>query len=212
MVISVVPCVIGIFFASVSDEEAGDLEGLSFDADFSDFTGADFLAVGVHKDDGVLRIGFTHGAGFGVHTGDVSENHGSFGLTETFHEFHAGSAVELVIDFRIEGFAGDRGVLKSGEIIFGKIFSDEEAVHGRRSAEAGDSALGKERHDLGGVEAVEVIDHDGALIEPLTVNFSPEGLCPSGIADGEMQTVRIDTLPPAGSDDVTEGVGETVDD
>jgi N utilization substance protein B len=102
-------------------------------------------------------------------------------------------------------------VVKSGEVVLGKILSDKESVHRRRSAEAGDSALGEERHDLCGIKAVKIVDHNCTLVEPLTVDFSPESLRPTGIGDGKVQTVRFDTLPPAGGDDVSKRVGKAMD-
>ena len=56
------------------------------------------------------------------------------------------------------------------------------------------------------MEAVEVVDEDGCLAEPLAVQLAPQRLAPAGFGDGQMQAVGVDAVPVFGGEEMAEGV------
>ena len=64
----------------------------------------------------------------------------------------------------------------------------------------------KQGQNLLGVETVKVVDEDGCLTQPLTVELAPQGLCPAGIGNGQVQTVGIHLMPVFCGDKVTQWV------
>ena len=64
----------------------------------------------------------------------------------------------------------------------------------------------KQGQNLLGVETVKVVDEDGCLTQPLTVELAPQGLCPAGIGNGQVQAVGIHLMPVFCGDKVTQWV------
>ena len=56
------------------------------------------------------------------------------------------------------------------------------------------------------MESVKVVGEYTCFTEPLTVELAPESLAPTGIRNGEMQTVGIYVVPVLCSGVVTKGV------
>ena len=88
----------------------------------------------------------------------VSDDHCAFALAEAFMDLKTCKLFELSVDFRIQRLSSCGHVMDRREIVFGEILLDHHPQHGWRSTEACDLVLGKERHDILGMEAVEVID------------------------------------------------------
>ena len=155
----------------------------------------------------IQRGRFAHRTQFRGHADQIAHGERGFRLSETFHDFQPGCPLEDVEHFRIERFARSRGILDRAEVIFGEILADEEPVHRRRRTESRDVVLLEQTENIGGVKAVEVIHENCALAEPLSVEFTPGGFAPAGIGNREMQTIRLDIVPPARRDDVSERIG-----
>ena len=66
--------------------------------------------------------------------------------------------------------------------------------------------LGEHGENVGGVEAVEVVDEHRTLRQPLPVELAPHALGPAGVGDGEMQPVGIHAMPVFGGDEVAQGI------
>ena len=76
-----------------------------------------------------------------------------------------------------------------------QVHMSHNAVYGWRCAEGCNLMLLDHLKDLACIEFLKIISEDGSFTEPLTVQLAPHSLCPAGIADGKMNTVRINLLP-----------------
>ena len=56
------------------------------------------------------------------------------------------------------------------------------------------------------MEAVEIVNEESALAEPLTVKLAPHCLCPSGVGNGKVKTVRVNVVPEMCGGVVTERI------
>ena len=92
------------------------------------------------------------------------------------------------------------------KIVACKILFHHHAQHCRRRAECGDFVFAQKRHDVAGVEAVEIVYEHRALAHPLTVQLAPERLAPARIGYGKVQTVRLAAVPVLGGHEMTERV------
>ena len=66
--------------------------------------------------------------------------------------------------------------------------------------------LRKQRKYVVGMEPVKIIDKGCRLCKPLAVKLAPKRLCPACIRNGEMKSVRVNTVPVFSGYKVTEGV------
>ena len=64
----------------------------------------------------------------------------------------------------------------------------------------------KHGQDVVGIEAVEVVDENGRLVEPLAVELAPHALGPAGVADGEVEPLRVHAVPVLGGDEMPQGI------
>ena len=136
----------------------------------------------------------------------VSDDHCAFALAEAFMDLKPCKLFELSVDFRIQCLSCCGHVMDRREIIFGKVFLDHHPKHGRRSTEACNLVLCKERHDILGMEAVEVIDKCCAFVQPLAVELTPHGLGPSCIGNCEVEAIHICHMPISGCMEVAQGI------
>ena len=75
------------------------------------------------------------------------------------------------------------------QVIFGDILTDEEAVDGGWCTEGGDVILLHLSQHTVGSKFLMVVDEDGRSGEPLSIEFSPDGLAPSGVSHREVDAV-----------------------
>ena len=78
----------------------------------------------------ILRIGHAHAPGLGSHPREGSYGKRGFRLSEAFHQADAREPFEFIINGGIEGLAGYGAVFQRTEVVFGKVFPNEEAEHG----------------------------------------------------------------------------------
>ena len=141
---------------------------------------------------------------------EVADDQGALRLAEALHDGKAGGILELAENLGVQGFAGGGSMLDAAQVEAAQVLLGQHPVHGGRCAEGRDLILGEQRQDLLCIEAVEVIYEDGCLAEPLTVNLTPGGLCPTGVGNGQMEAVGIYPVPVFGGNEVTQGVLEVV--
>ena len=176
------------------------------DADFAVLAGAGLFALGGQQVHVVERHRLAHGADLVLAADQVADDQRALALAEALHDLQARGLVELPEDLRVQGLAGDGGVLDGAEVEAAQVVLDEHPVHRGRRAEGGDVIFRKQRQNLLGVEAVEVVDEDGRLAEPLAVELAPEGLGPAGVGDRQVQAVGVDLVPVFRRDEVAQGI------
>ena len=69
-------------------------------------------AVSTQQVDVILRVGHSHGTGLWCHPREGAEGHGGLCLSKAFHHANACLLEELVVNGRIQGFAGGGAVLE----------------------------------------------------------------------------------------------------
>ena len=174
--------------------------------DFSGFAHRGAGTVGQDDVHVVQGAGHAHGAGLGHAAHRVVNGEGGFGLAEALHQGKARGPLPLLINFGVQRLACGGGVFNRGEVVFRQILFDEETIHGGRRAESGDVVFCKHGQDVVSVELVKIVGKDGGLVHPLAVIFSPQGLAPARVGNGEVQAVRIYVMPVFGGDIVAQGI------
>ena len=208
MIASVVPRGVGVLGRSVvlAEEAAGGVIPVGADDYLARLADRNGIAVGIDDIYVVERDGLAHRADPRGHADRVGYHDGCLGLAEALHDLQSGRLFELAEDLGVERLSRYRCVFDGGQVETGQILFDEHAVHGGRRAESRYMVLGEERQDLVGVEAVEVVDEYGGLVEPLSVELAPHGFRPSGVGNGEVEPVGVYAVPVTRGDEMAERV------
>ena len=196
VVVAVTPSLAGrLDVVVVVQRESAGQSLADVDNNLSGFAVGNLIAVLVDQVDIIDRRRTSEGADLVRRADHVADDNGGLGLTEALHDLESGELLELTVDLGVQRFAGGGHTLDGAEIVLGDILLDHHAQHRRRRTEGRDLVLREHRQDVGGVEAIEVIDENRGFTQPLTVDLAPCRLRPTGIGDGEVQTVGIDAVP-----------------
>ena len=180
------------------------------DADFPLFIGSAGGAVGARDVGVVLRVRFSHGAGFRCHAWEIAHCQGGFRLPESLHERDSCQFFPFVEHARVQSLACYGAIAQGREVVPLHILADEEAEHRGRRAERIDVVALHHVEQVGGVEVVEVVDEHLGSRQPLAIEFAPNGFSPPCVGQGEMQVARPEVMPVGCGDNVAEGIGEIV--
>ena len=211
MIHTIVPGFLGLFFVQIvfSVQTAGNVL-FGVDDDLTHFTGSNTLAFGVYNVDIILGRSLAHRTQLRCGTYQVGDGQSGFGLAEAFHDLQTRGFLELFEDFRVQCLTGGSHVVDGAQIVLRQVATDQHTQHSGRCAEGGDVVLCEHGQNVVFVETIEVVDEDRAFTQPLTVELAPQGLTPTGIGDGQMQTITLTAMPVLGCHIVTQSIGVLV--
>ena len=193
----------------VSDHDTG---GIRTDDDLPVDTGGTGVALVIDDVHLELGRGFTHGTRLRDHALQSTDCHGCLGLSISLHELQAGGIVPCLEGIGAQCLSGYAAVLQGGQVVSLESCVEVEPEHGGRTAERGDPVLLDHIEDLHGFEFLVLVYEYSCLHHPLTVERTPDGLSPSGVTDGVMDTFGVDLMPVLGSHQMTESVEVSVED
>ena len=86
-------------------------------------------------------------------------------------------------------------MLDRRKIVFTDILFDQKSEYGRRSAEGGKLDFLNKLKGVLGVKLFVIVSNDYGAAYPLTVDFTPSKLCPTGIGHSKMVLTLFGVLP-----------------
>ena len=112
--------------------------------------------------------------------------HGKSGLclAEPFHQLDAGKPQPLLVDTRVERFAGNRAVAQGRQIVFRQVLAYEETEHRRGRTERGDAIVVNHAQHIDRLKLLEVVDKNIGPGYPLAIELSPHGFAPACVGQG----------------------------
>ena len=137
--------------------------------------------------DVILCVRHSHRTRFRSHPRHGSQCHSRFSLSESLHHLNTSFFFKLIEYCRIERFTSRGAVLQRREIVFREVFTNHEAIDGRRRTERSDVVFLYLSEQRISIEFLMIEHKHGSSGKPLSVEFAPYRLTPSRISNSQME-------------------------
>ena len=112
-------------------------------------------------------------------------------MSVTFTQFNSRKFIELIVNLRVQSFAGYGAVLQRRKIVFRQVFANEKTEYGRWCTQGGNLVFLNFTKYICRCKFFVIINKYTRPYYPLSVKFAPYGLEPAGIGYGEVQTFFV---------------------
>ena len=143
----------------------------------------------------ILWVWLAHASWLWLDPREGSECHRGLCLSEALVNLNTSKFLEGLCHGWVHCLSRCGAVFKTAEVILREIFLNHEAIDGRRGTERGDVILLNLAHDLIRRKLLVIEDEDGGSGKPLSVEFAPYSLAPTGIGYGKVDGVLVEIVP-----------------